>query len=164
MNLSSLRSVSEVKKVKSDNIMPRKSQREIIRQKVRDYLAIAEASSPDEQPLNVRSVAARLEVSPTTLYKYQLSSEIQAAEKRQRENAKLSGKLIERRAFADRLRDLSQDLEKEKEKNKKLVAQIAIIEANAARLGIDPEELYKTILKPIRTVSRAGVRSRKQRF
>jgi hypothetical protein len=144
--------------------MPRKSQREIIRQKVRDYLAIAEASSSNDHPLDVRSVAARLEVSPTTLYKYQLSGEIHAAEKRQRENAKLSGKLIERRAFADRLRDLSQDLEKEKEKNKKLVAQIAIIEANAARLGIDPEELYKSILKPIRTVSRAGATSRKHRF
>jgi hypothetical protein len=144
--------------------MPRKSQREIIREKVRDYLAVAEASSPDDHPLYVRSVAARLKVSPTILYKYQLSGEIHSAEKRQRENAKLSGKLIERRAFADRLRDLSHDLEKEKEKNKKLVAQIAIIEANAARLGIDPEELYKAILKPIRTVSRSGATSRKQKF
>jgi hypothetical protein len=136
--------------------MPRKSQREIVRQKVRDYLAIAEASSPDDHPLNVRSVAARLKVSPTTLYKYQLSGEIHAAEKRQRENAKLSGKLIERRTFADHLRDLSREVEKEKEKNKKLVAQIAVIEANAARLGIDPEELYRAIAKPIRTTSRAG--------
>ncbi len=83
--------------------MPRKSQREIVRQKVRDYLAIAEASSPDDHPLNVRSVAARLEVSPTTLNKHQLSGEIHAAEKRQRKNAKLSGKLIERRTFADHL-------------------------------------------------------------
>src|SRR5215813_5587897 len=54
--------------------------------------------------------------------------------------------------------------EKEREKNKKLVAQIAIIEVNAARLGIDPEELYKPIPKPIRTVSRAGATSRKRRF
>jgi hypothetical protein len=47
-------------------------------------------------------------------------------------------------------------LEKERERNKALVARIAIMEANAARLGFDPEEMYKPILKPVRTVSRAG--------
>jgi len=144
--------------------VPRRSQREIVRQKVRDYLAIAEAHSADEHPLDVRSVASRLNISPTTIYKYQLNREINAAEKRRREKAKLTGKLIERQAFADRIGDLSEEVEKEREKNKKLVARIAIIEVNAARLGIDPEELYKTIPKPIRTVSRAGTTSRKQRF
>jgi len=34
--------------------------------------------------------------------------------------------------------------------------RIAIMEANAARLGFDPEEMYKPILKPLRGVSRAG--------
>lgn len=144
--------------------MPRRSQREIVRQKVRDDLAIAEAHSADEYPLDVRSVASRLEISPTTIYKYQLNREINAAEKRRREKVRLTGKMIERQAFADRLGDLSEEVEKEREKNKKLVAQIAMIEVNAARLGIDPEELYKTIPKPIRTVSRAGATSRKQRF
>jgi hypothetical protein len=51
---------------------------------------------------------------------------------------------------------MSQELEKERERNKALVARIAIMEANAARLGFDPEEMYKPILKPVRTVSRAG--------
>jgi len=30
------------------------------------------------------------------------------------------------------------------------------MEANAARLGFDPEEMHKPILKPVRTISRAG--------
>ena len=34
--------------------------------------------------------------------------------------------------------------------------RIAVIEANAGRLGIDPEELYRAILKPVRSLSRAG--------
>ena len=50
------------------------------------------------------------------------------------------------------------ELEKERERNKALVARIAIMEANAARLGFDPEEMYKPILKPVRTTSRAGAR------
>jgi hypothetical protein len=42
-----------------------------------------------------------------------------------------------------------------------LLAHLAIIEANAVRLGIDPEELYKPILKPVHMVSRAGTHSRR---
>lgn len=30
------------------------------------------------------------------------------------------------------------------------------MEVNAARLGLDPEEMYKPILKPVRTTWRAG--------
>jgi hypothetical protein len=37
-----------------------------------------------------------------------------------------------------------------------LVTRIAIMEANAARLGFDPEEMFKPILKPVRATSRAG--------
>ena len=47
-------------------------------------------------------------------------------------------------------------MEKERERSKKLVGRIAIMEANAARLGFDPEEMQKAILKPVRTMSRAG--------
>jgi hypothetical protein len=87
--------------------MARPAQQEVIRRKVCEYLAIAEAHSPEEYPLDVRSVAAKLAVSPTTLYKYRLNQEINAAEQRQRENAKLSGKLIERRAYSDRIYEMT---------------------------------------------------------
>ena len=53
--------------------------------RLRDHLALAEAHPPEECPLDVRSVAAALGVSPTTLYKYGFNREINAAEQRQRE-------------------------------------------------------------------------------
>jgi hypothetical protein len=123
---------------------------------MREYLAIAEAHSLEEYPLDVRSVAAHLNVSRTVLYKYGLTREINEAERRRCQNAKLTGKMIERRAYTDRIRDLENELVLERERNKKLVAKIQIMEGNAGRLGIDPEELHKAIPKPIRTVSRAG--------
>jgi hypothetical protein len=107
-------------------------------------------------PLDVRSVAASLKVSPTTLYKYGLNAEINAAERRQHENALLSGAAIEQRYFQDQIVQLKAELEKEQTRSKGLVGRIGIMEANAARLGFDPEEMYRPILKPVRTVSRAG--------
>lgn len=136
--------------------MPRSSVREDLLRRVRDHLAVAEAYPAEECPLDVRSVAAALSVSPTTLYKYGFNREINAAEQRQRKDGHVSRSEIERRSFHDQVHGLSQELEKERERNKALVARIAMMEANAARLGFDPEEMYKPILKPVRTVSRAG--------
>jgi hypothetical protein len=136
--------------------MPRSSVREGLLRRLRDHLAVAEAYAPEERPLDVRSVAAALGVSPTTLYKYGFNREINAAAQRQGEYVHVSGREIERRCFHDQIHGLSQELEKQRECNKTLVARIAIMEANAARLGFDPEEMYKPISKPIRTVSRAG--------
>jgi hypothetical protein len=140
--------------------MARPSIREELKRRLCAYLAVAEAHPPDEAPLDVRSVAAALSVSPTTLYKYGLNGEINAAEQRQRENALLSGAAIEQRHFRDQITQLKAELEKERERSKGLVGRIAIMEANAGRLGIDPEELHKPILKPVRTMSRAGANRR----
>ena len=136
--------------------MPRVSVRDQLHRRLCDYLAIAEAHPPGEMPLDVRSVAAALQVSPTTLYKYGFNDEINAAERRQQENAHLSGPEIEKRFFEGQLDQLKAELEKERERNRQLVGRIAIIEANAGRLGIDPEELYRAVLKPVRSMSRAG--------
>lgn len=144
--------------------MPRPSSRDETRKKVRNYLAIAEGNLPNESPLNIQSVALALGISRTTIYKYGLDEEINTAAKRQQENAKITGKAEERRAYADRLRDLAEQLQKEREKNLKLVARFALVEANAARLGINPEDLFVPIAKPDRSVSRAGSGKRKHPF
>lgn len=123
-----------------------------------EHLAIAETHPPEECALDVRSVAAVLRVSPTTLYKYGFNREINAAEQRQREDGAISGAVIEQRYFSDQVRALTEQLEKERQRNKGLVGRISIMEANAARLGFDPEEMHKAILKPVRTMSRAGGR------
>ncbi len=136
--------------------MPRANQRREVTLRVQQYLAIGEMHSSEEYPLDVRSVAAALKISPTTIYTYDLNKEINAAQERQRKNGKLSGKALERRSYTDIIQDLKAELERERERSKGLVARFALIEVNAARLGFDPEELYKPIAKPLRSVSRAG--------
>jgi hypothetical protein len=136
--------------------MARSSIREELKRRLREHLALAETHPPEECPLDVRSVATALRISPTTLYKYGLNREINAAEQRQRENMWISGAAIEQQFYTGRIRDLAEELDKERQRSKSLVARIAIMEANAARLGFDPEEMYKPILKPLRDISRAG--------
>jgi len=136
--------------------MARSSIREELKRRLSDHLALAETHPPDECPLDVRSVATALRISPTTLYKYALNRDINAAEQRQRENMWLSGAAIEQQFYTDRIGHLTAELQQELQRSKTLIARIAIMEANAARLGFDPEEMYKPILKPLRGVSRAG--------
>lgn len=140
--------------------MSRPSVREELRRRLIDHLAIAEGYPAEERALDVRSVAAALRISPTTLYKYGFNREINAAEQRQRENAFIAGAAFEQDYFKGEIRRLTEEIEKERERSKGLVGRIAIMEANAARLGFDPEEIHKPILKPVRTMSRAGASRR----
>jgi hypothetical protein len=136
--------------------MSRQSVREELKRLLMEHLAVAETHPPEECTLDVRSVAAFLRVSPTTLYKYGFNREVNAAEQRQRENTFIVGAAIEQDYFKGQIRSLTEELEKERVRSKELVGWIAIMEANAARLGFDPEEMHKPILKPVRTMSRAG--------
>ncbi len=140
--------------------MPRKSKEVEIRAALMEYLAIAEVHSSEEYPLHVRGVAAEIKISPTTIYKYKLDDEITAAGEHQRENAKLTGNALKRRNDTATIQDLKANLKQERDRNKHLVAQIAVMEANAARLGFNPEEMYRPLFKPVRTVSRAGANYR----
>lgn len=130
--------------------------REELERRLREYLAVAQAHVPDQYPLDVRSVSAALRVSPTTLYKYGFNQEINAAEHRQREGGHVDARKIEQQGLQHQIRALMDELEKERERSKGLAGLVAIMEANAGRLGFDPEEMYKPILKPIRTISHAG--------
>lgn len=136
--------------------MPRQNQQEELTMELRAYLVVAEKHTSEEYPLDCRSVAKALDVSPTTLYKYRLQEQISAAAYRQQENAKQALKKPSLNSPKERLQKLGGELKRAEERNKHLVARIALVEANAARLGIDPEELYRPVLKPVRTVSYAG--------
>lgn len=136
--------------------MPRKSQLTEIRKLIQDYLEIAVTHSPTEHTINIERVAHDLKMSRTTIYKYKLDIDIKNAIKEQVKNAKKSGKIVEKEAYKGIISDLRKELEEERERNKKLISQILIMEANAARLGIDPEEYYKELSKPDRSISKAG--------
>jgi hypothetical protein len=144
--------------------MPRQSQQEELTTTLHAYLATAEKHPPEEYPLDVRSVAKALGVSPTTVYKYRLQEHICAAAQRQQENAKQLSNKLSLHSPKERLQKLGEELKLSESRNKHLVARLALVEANAARLGIDPEELYRPVRKPVRMVSHAGKQAGKRTF
>ncbi|HYR90968.1 MAG TPA: hypothetical protein VE422_43315 [Terriglobia bacterium] len=105
--------------------MSRKNVREELKRRLLDHLAIAETHAPEECELDVRSVAAALRISPTTLYKYGFNREINAAAQQQRENASSTGAAIEHDYFKKHISALAEELEKERERSKNLVGRIA---------------------------------------
>jgi hypothetical protein len=146
--------------------MPRSSNEEEVRKRVLAYLKTAEVGDPSNVPIDVRNVARRVQCSRTTIYKYHLDQEINLGRQRQANNNPETRKATKRRKERDRMRVLTLNLEEQQNIDKGLVARIALVEYNAARLGIDPEELYKPMPKPIRSASRAGTKnsSRKRRL
>jgi len=142
--------------------MPRQSQQEELTVALYAYLATAEKQSPEDYPLDGRSVAKALGVSPTTLYKYRFLEPIREAALRQQENAKQASKKAPPHSPKERPQKLGEELKLAEERNKHLVARLALVEANAARLGIDPEELYRPVMKPVRTHSYAGTPERQR--
>ncbi len=136
--------------------MPRPAIKVLTRQRVRDYLALAVMKTPDEFTITIKGIAKDLAVSRNTLYKYGLDTEIRDSLKTQRDNARKSGRLIEKQTYLDIIDDLKETLADEKAKVASLQLEIILIEANSVRLGFDPEELRKEIPKPDRSISRAG--------
>jgi hypothetical protein len=140
--------------------MPRRNREAEIRQAVEAYVAKVEFESPEQSSLDVKYVANMLKLSRTTLYKYGLDKVLNQAAKRQQEHAREVTLPAHKRSPAVQLHAAHEALKDVKAQNIALLAKIAIIEANAVVLGINPEDLYKPILKPIHTVSRAGSRSK----
>lgn len=134
--------------------MGRKSQEAEIIAAVQSYLEATQRSKPGECRLDVKSVAAVLGVSRTSLYKYGLDKLIKEAQQQMSEQMKGAGEKPPR--LSNMLADLRQELKLMERRNKALVARLNLVEANAARLGIDPEELYRPLTKPVRIVPRAG--------
>jgi hypothetical protein len=54
------------------------------------------------------------------------------------------------------LSTLKAELEKERERNRRLVGRIGLIEASVGRLGVDPKEWHRAVLKPVRSMLLAG--------
>ena len=136
--------------------MGRKSEETKITMAVRAYLAAGEDQLPEQYRLDVKHVATAVGVSRTSLYKYGLVAEIQAAAQRQRERMGIEGEPTRRQRWHDLVRRLREELQQATLRNKALVAQLNLVEANAARLGIDPEALFQPLVKPARTLPRNG--------
>jgi len=134
--------------------MGRKSQETALAAAVQSYLEAAKLSKPGDCQLDVKGVAAALGVSRTSLYKYGLDELIKEAQRQMTPPMENATKKPPR--LSDMLTDLRRELKQAEQRNKALVIRLNLVEANAARLGIDPEELYRPLVKPVRVLSHAG--------
>jgi len=138
--------------------MGRQNKREAVTQAVRAYLSLAESRSADECPLDVGSVAIAVGCVRASLYNYGLQAEILAAAERQRERQRLPAK----GGLKGQLHQLRTEMAVIEQRNLALLERLNLVEANAVRLNIEPEELYRPLPRPPRQVSQAGRKKRSQ--
>lgn len=141
--------------------MARPSERDKLEPRVREYCRNAADSTPTEMPLSLLGMSKRLKINRATLKKH-FSQLITEAQHKQFANSKSDALKRKRRECAEMLRDRDQKIADLERRAKATLALIALVELNATRLGINPEELYAPVPKPDRRVSRVG-RSRRFR-
>jgi hypothetical protein len=130
--------------------MPRPSEEASVRARVEAELLAAAQAEPGRYPLSLNAVAKRTRISRITLRKYGLDTLIQGAARRQ-EGAKRRGAEKVRAEAAAQINELQGHLARAVRANEALLAQIALAEGNAQRLGIDPSDLWRPIPTPDRT-------------
>lgn len=135
--------------------MARPSERDKIEPKVREYCGRAVKTTPEKMPLSLLGMSQRLNINRATLKKYFVDL-IRKAQLKQLANPKSNAPKRKRRECSEMLRDRDQKISELEHRAKATLALIALIEINASRLGINPEELYVQVPKPDRRVSRAG--------
>lgn len=136
--------------------MGRRSIEREVTEKVEAYLAIAEGQLPEEAPIHMSAVAEALNVTRNTLYKYGLKQRIDEAAERQKQQTKLSSRAKEKKAYADRIKNLRAELERVQQQ---MIAQAELINrmrCNAIRFNMDLQKLERPLEKSDRSFSRAG--------
>lgn len=131
--------------------MARPSIEVLVTEKVEKYIEEAEALPIGKMALSTLAVANAIGHDRRVLKKYGLDLVIADAAKR-RSNAAKNGKDEKRRSLEDRIAAGQLATHKLSAQANALLAQLALIEGNAKRLGIDPEELYKPLTPPDRRV------------
>lgn len=132
--------------------MARPSIESIVTDKVSKYVDEAAALPYGQMPLSTLAVATAIGHDRRVLKKYGLDVVIAAADKKANRDAK-SGQDTKRRSLEERVDAAKQESEKLGAQVGALLAQLALVEGNAKRLGIDPEELYKPLTPPDRRVA-----------
>lgn len=136
--------------------MPARRKEEGILRAVEAYLREAVERSPEEMPINKSELARVAFTTRMTLNKWVSDEMVKAAQARQRENGRLSPAQKERRALEDMLAERDRTIAKVQEHNRHLLARSNLVEGNARRLGLDPEELLRPLTKPMRLQNNAG--------
>jgi len=139
--------------------MARPSIQIAVTEKVKAYIETALKTSPQLMPLSTLAVANAIGNDRRVLKKYRLDEEIANAAKLQR-RAHRTGADKARRTLDERLSALASERDQMAMQVNTLVGRLALIEGNAKRLGIDPEDLYRPLAPPDRRVARIFGRRR----
>lgn len=128
--------------------------------KVKEYLGQAETHPPRDMPINFSAIAHATGIDRRTIKRH-AAKEVEAAKKGQARE-QMSPRRREEEAYLDKLREKDEERAVWRGKYENMLERAFLIEANAQRLGIDPDTLYQEVERPDRTVSRAG-RGRRRR-
>jgi len=132
------------------------SKEEETRNKVRGYLRRAVTEPPEEYPITYMELQRQTGIDRRTVKKH-MQDEVEQAKREQELNATgATPAEKEKIAFQEKLEAREQRIEELEEENERLLRKLLLVEANAQRLGIDPDELYKSIRRTDQSVSRAG--------
>ena len=123
-----------------------------VKEKVSQYIEKAMASSANSMPLSTLAVSVAVGHDRRVLKKYGQDLIIAAAEKRRAKSLR-TGADEKRRSMEERLEAIQLESKRLEDQSNALLARLALIEGNAKRLGVDPEELYKPLVPPDRRVS-----------
>lgn len=132
--------------------MARPSIEAIVAEKVGKYIEESLGLPYGTMPLSTLAASNAIGHDRRVLKKYGQDAVIAAAEKLAIRNAK-SKQNSKRRTLEERLDAAQQETQRLGAQNNSLIAQLAVVEGNAKRLGIDPEELYKALTPPDRRVA-----------
>lgn len=132
--------------------MARPSIESLLTEKVTKYIEEAAALPLGKMPLSALAVANAIGHDRRVLKKYGLDIVIADAAKK-KAKAEKNGQDEKRRSLEERIAAEKHESERLVSQTNALLAQLALVEGNAKRLGIDPEELYKPLVPPDRRVS-----------
>lgn len=131
--------------------MARPAIQDVATTKVESYIEAAIHASPAEMPLSTLAVAKAVGHDRRVLAKYGLDARIAEAAKIQKRTFRSSADQS-RRVMDERLAAASTSAEQMRAQLNALLARLALVEGNAKRIGIDPEELYRPMLPPDRSL------------
>lgn len=123
---------------------------------VRPYLRRAEVRPADELPITYAALAEATGLDWRTIKRW-AANEIEKAQAVQARQQK-SARQQEEEFYAEKLDARDEKIQEWRDKYESLLVRVMLMEGNARRLGFDPDELYQPLVRPDRSVSRAGRR------
>lgn len=134
--------------------MGRPSERDATLKEVAGYLRKAEVASPKDMPITFAAIARATGIDRRTVKRH--AAKVIEKAKKVQAREQMPPARQEEEAYLDSLREKDEEIAAWKAKYQAMLARSVIIEVNAQRLGIDPDELYREVPRPDRSVSRAG--------